>query len=320
MHSGHGHAAETAHVDGGLPGSFSPVEARQVRRLGLILVATSAFAGLELLGAWLARSDVLLADGVHMLLDVVALIVSVVAMHLAVRPATDRFTFGFRRIEPFAALLNGLLVLLTAGGVVGSAAHDLHSDVSPLPTVMLVVAAGALVVHGVSAWLIHDAMGHRGHDHEHGDDRVAHGHHHSLRSIWLHLVGDVLGAIVALVSAVVIRAGGSPHVDAMGSLVVGVLLALGSFRLLRDASLVLLDAAPAHVPTRALRDLVKAEPGVVEVARVLVWSLGAGHDAAAITVRGRAADAGLSARLREQVRRRFGVQFVTVEVVPDEHA
>jgi cobalt-zinc-cadmium efflux system protein len=135
--------------------------------------------------------------------------------------------------------------------------------------------------------------------------------------VWLHLAGDTLGALVAVFAAIAIRLGGSPRVDPVGSLFVAVILALGAARLLRDAALVLLDAAPHHLPARTVRDVVRTETGVVDVVQLRVWTLGAGHDAAAVHVRAALHDASLATRIHDRLRDALGIEFVTVEVTHD---
>jgi len=292
-------------------------EAHQARRLGVVLGLTAAFVSLELGGAVFARSEVLLADGIHLLLDVCALALSIGAMRLAVRPPSDRFPFGLRRVEPLAAVFNGFLVVVVACAIVRESLLDLTQPSAPRPTVMLVVASIALGVHGLSAWLIHDAMHAGGDDHAHGHEHGhehAHGHALNLRGVWLHLVGDMLGAVTALVAALAIRFGGPASVDAAGSLVVAVILFAGAGKLLRDAVLVLLDAAPRHLPTRVVRDAVTSEPGVAEVLELRVWTVGAGHDAAAVRLR--AADDGVAGRVRARLHA-LGVELITVEVTTE---
>jgi cobalt-zinc-cadmium efflux system protein len=308
-----------AHGDGEARG-FTHAEAHQARRLRLVLGLTAVFVTLEFVGAIAARSQVLLADAVHLLLDVVALAMSIGAMRLAVRAPTDRFTFGLRRVEPLVAVLNAVLVLAASWAIVDEAAQDLSSTTVPRPTLMLIVATAALFVHGMSAWLIHDALEHSGHDdhahHDHGHAHPPrqHGHALNLRGVWLHLVGDTLGAVAAVVAAVVIRFGGPAIVDPLGGILVAVLLVAGAIKLLRDASLVLLDAAPSHLPTRVVRELVLGELGVTGITHLRVWTLGAGHDAVAMKVRVAADDAGLANRLGHRLRHELGVELVTVEV------
>jgi cobalt-zinc-cadmium efflux system protein len=316
----------------------SHTETRQARRLGVVLVITTVFTVLELVGATAARSQVLWADGVHLLTDVLALALSIAAMRLAVRPATERFTFGLRRVEPLAAVLNGFLVLGASVVIAYEAATDLRGTVSPRPTLMLIVAAAAFVIHGLSAWLLHDVIHHDGHDHGHSHDHShedAHAHHdephagheHSppkhrghalnLRGVWLHLLGDTLGAFAALGAALVIHGGGPAIVDPLGSLVVAVILVVGALRLLGEASMVLLEATPPHLPARVVREVIQRETGVLDVLDLRVWTLGAGHDAVAVQVRAAAPCDGLASRIGARLRHDLHVEQVTVQVSED---
>ena len=279
------------------PVGFTPQEARQARRLGLVIAIVVVFFVLELAGALLAESVVLQADALHLLMDILALGVSLFAMRLAVRRPTPRFTFGLRRAEPVAAIFSATLVLATTVFIVIEAIDALHGRSAPRPGIMLAVATMALLVNGLSAWLLHDVIGQphahahdpdnpedaaapahehpHEHEHEHEPEHEhehehehphahehdhahpgGHGHAHSgghghalnLRGAWLHLLGDALGAVAALVAALVIRFGGAPAADPIASFVVAAILIVGAVKLLRDAGLVLLEAAPLTFP------------------------------------------------------------------------
>jgi cation diffusion facilitator family transporter len=338
--------------------AFTAGEAQQARRLSWVLALVASFFVVELTGALAAHSSVLVADALHLLMDVLALGMSLVAMRLAVRRPDARFTFGMRRAEPVAAIFNALLVLAAAVEIVRDASAELISGSRPETGIMLVVAAGALVVNGLSAWLLHGAMHHghshghdhglgHGHDHhDHDHDHGAHDHAHAhddhdhdhqsdhgtaekatgikrarprghalnLRGAWLHLLGDVLGSLAALVAALIIRFGGPVSVDPLASFLVVVILLLGALRLIRDASLVLLEAAPPHLPVAAVREVIAAFPGVAEVHDLHVWTLGGGHDAITAHVTTRDAAPGLGARVAKRVREAFAVEYVTVQV------
>ncbi len=325
---------------------FTPQERAQARRLSLVLLLIAAFFVVELGGALAARSVVLQADALHLLMDVLALAMSLLAMRVAVRRPTARFTFGMRRAEPVAAIFNGLLVLVATGEIVREALVDLGGHGSkPEAIRMLVVAAAALVVNGLSAWLIHGALhtgagpaGH-GHAHKHGHD---HGHEHdhhdhaahdhageakaparghslNLRGAWLHLLGDTLCSLAALVAAVVIWAGGPAAFDPIASLLVAVVLLLGAARLLRDATSVLLEAAPPHLPVAKVRSTILAHAGVAEVHDLHVWTLGAGHDAITAHVRVSAdTSPDLARKVSDALRAEFGAEYVTVQLEPVE--
>ncbi len=318
-------------------GEFTAGEARQAKGLATVLCIIAGFFAFELAGALYARSVVLKADALHLLMDILALAMSLFAMRIAIRRPTPRFTFGMRRAEPLAGICNATLVLLATAEIVREAIAELRGVAEPRASIMLVVAAAALVVNGVSAWLLHGVLhDHSGHGHSHGDghrreaghgdgqgDAKAHGHGAAprarghalnLRGAWLHLLGDALGSVAALVAAIVIKMGGTVMVDAIASFAVAAILVFSAVRVVRDATLVLLEAAPIHAPVGAVREVILAFPGVAEVHDLHVWTLGAGHDA--ITAHVRATDGGstLAKRLSRALREAFETEYVTVQV------
>jgi len=338
-HSGHDHAHGHRHDAGrgdgrdhgaAPPAEFNAHEARQAGRLRLVILLVAGFFVLELGGAIAADSVVLQADALHLLMDILALGVSLFAMRLAVRRPTPRFTFGLRRAEPVAAIFSAALVLATTVFIVVEAVDALRGRAPPRPGIMLAVASMALVVNGLSAWLLHGVIGHahapdpdnpddHGHEHEHGHEHGGAeakraGHALNLRGAWLHLVGDTLGAVAALVAALVIRFGGHPSADPIASFVVAAILVVGALRLARDATLVLLEAAPPHLPVETIRLVVAGSPGVVAVHDLHVWTLGAGHDAITVHVRTDSTDPTFGQRLSERIRGALGAEYVTVQV------
>jgi cobalt-zinc-cadmium efflux system protein len=352
----HVHGVGEEHDEGGRRGvgGFTPGEARQARRLTLVLSLVGAFFVLELGGALVAESVVLQADALHLLMDVFALGVSLLAMRLAVRRPTPRFTYGLRRAEPVAAIFSAGLVLATTVGIVVEALAALHERTEPKPGVMLVVAVAALVVNGASAWLLHDALehshghaadpdnpddpgqgpdGHDGHDghpahddhdHEHGHTHAhgrkgkADGHTLNLRGAWLHLLGDTLGAVAAVAAALLIRFGGArmAWADPVASFAVAAILLVGALRLLHDATLVLLEAAPPHLSVESIRAVISEFPGVEGVHDLHVWTLGAGHDAITVHVLTSSRDQAFARRLAARIRSVLGAEYVTVQAEP----
>lgn len=311
------------------PDALAETERRQSTRLLMVLVMLGLFFVVELAGAKLAKSDVLEADAYHLLMDVFAIAISLGAIRLAKRAPSERFTFGLRRAEPLAALANGVLVLGLAVELVRDALEHLGTTAVPKTGLMLVVATAALVVNGLNAWLLHGAMhGHHGHghgehhdhdhDHEHHDHdheahgHVDHGHQLNLRGAWLHLLGDALGSVAAFVAGLVIRFGGPPVVDPIASLVVVAILVIGALRLLRDAGLVLVEAAPPHLPVAKVRKALLGVAGIAEVRALHVWTLGTGHDA--VTAHVKASDPALGEKACELLRAKFRVEYVTVQV------
>lgn len=343
--------------------SLEATERRQSSRLVIILVMIALFFVVELVSARMAQSDVLEADAFHLLMDVFAIAISLAALRIAARKPSRRYTFGLRRAEPLTALLNGILVLGVAAELVRDAVEHLGHTTTPKTGLMLIVASAALVVNGLNAWLLHGVMGHHGHahghehhdhakhahhdhaahdhddhhghDHDHGHghahshDRhehdhdhdahgaVAHGHQLNMRGAWLHLIGDALGSVAAFSAGLAMRFGAPPIVDPLASFVVVAILVIGAVRLLRDATMVLVDAAPAHLPVGDIEKALLAFEGILEVASLHVWTLGTGHDAITAHVRTKSTDPTLGARACEALRKRFTVEYVTVQVDVD---
>jgi cation diffusion facilitator family transporter len=342
--------------DGGLSGvereaaheDAAAVGRHQQLRLVIVLVLIGAFFFVELIGAKLARSDVLEADAYHLLMDVFAIAISLAAMRLAATTPSERFTFGLRRAEPLAALANGVLVMGVAVELVRDAVGHLGHPSTPRTGLMLAVATAALVVNGLNAWLLHGAMGHshghghhhhghghhehdhHGHDHhshdhhehehehEHEDELMDRGHQLNLRGAWLHLLGDALGAFAAFVAGLAIRVGAPSIVDPIASFIVVAILVIGALKLLRDAGLVLIEAAPAHLPVSKVKKALLSIDGITRVDVLHVWSLGTGHDAIIAHVRSSGTDPKLCGRAREALRKRFAVEYVTLQIERDE--
>ncbi len=311
-------------------------ERHQARRLLIVLVVIALFFVVELAGAKAAESDVLEADAYHLLMDVFALAISLAAMRIAASHPSARFTYGLRRAEPLAALFNGVLVLAVAAELVRDAVEHLAHPTMPKSGLMLIVATGALVVNGISAWVLHGAMhvhGGHGHAHGHAHGHDHHHHHHddlgpdegeghahaqgahlNLRGAWLHLLGDALGSVAAFIAGLAIRYGASPLVDPIASFLVVAILVVGALRLLRDAGAVLLDAAPAHLPVARVKKVLLAMDGVKEVHALHVWSLGTGHDAVSAHLVVGADHLHIGPKAADHLREKLKVEYVTVQV------
>ncbi len=304
---------------------FTPREAHQAGRLRVVIALLGVFFVVELAGAIWAGSIVLQAEALHLLADVFALGVNFLAMRIAVRVPTQRFTYGLRRAEPIAAMVGALTVLTTTGLVLAEAVRALHERTPPRANIMLVFALVALLVNGCSAWLLHDAIaghaqGHPRHDHgdghAHAQGPAGKGHALNLRSAWLHMLGDALGAIATLVAGVVIRLGGPTTTDAIASFLVAAILVVGSLRILFDGSLILLEAAPSHLPVATIHAIVVGFPEVVSVRDLHVWTLGGGHDAITLHVQTHVPDSAFGQRLSDYLKGTLGVEYVTVQVEP----
>jgi len=229
------------------------------RRLAIALAIIAVVLVAELVGAALSGSLALLADAGHVASDIVGLVVALVASTIALRPATDRHTFGFQRVEVLGALVNGAILVVVAVGVAIEGIRRLLSPeeahVAGLP--LLIVAAGGLVANVVALLVLR------------GGDRAS----LNLRGAYLEALGDLLGSAAAVVAGVVILTTGFGPADAIASLVVAALILPRAIGLIRDVVRVLTESAPRDTDVEEIRTHLLGTPGVVAVHDVHVWTI-----------------------------------------------
>jgi cobalt-zinc-cadmium efflux system protein len=232
-------------------------------RLAIALAIVVAVLVAEVVGALISGSLALLADAGHMSSDAIGLLVALVASVFAARPATDRHTFGFQRVEVLAALLNGVLLSVVAVTVAIegvrrlTASTDTHVQALP----MLIVAGVGLIANVVAMLIL------RG-----GDRRSL-----NMRGAYLEVFGDLLGSIAALGAAAVILLTGFAPADAIASLLIAALIVPRAFLLLRDVVRVLTESAPRETNVEQIRQHLLETPGVVAVHDVHVWAITSGQ-------------------------------------------
>ncbi|MFN8525634.1 MAG: cation diffusion facilitator family transporter [Chloroflexota bacterium] len=296
--SPHGH-------DHGHPANGSASGPGHQRRLALVLALTGGYAVAEGVGGWLTGSLALLADAGHMLTDSLGLAMAVAAVWFAKRPATAAKTYGFYRAEILAALVNGLLLLGIAVGILREAWERLsesHSvDVGP----MIAIAVGGLVVNVAGLRLLHATSG------ESLNSRAA----------YLEVFADLLGSVAVIVAGVVMLATGWLHVDAVVSAALALFIIPRTVGLLRSVVDVLLEAAPRGINLGDVENAMLAVPGVASVHDLHVWTITSGFVAMSghVESRGRRSEDVLH-DLRAMLTERFNIPHVTLQVESEEHA
>lgn len=238
----------------------APLRAESRRRIRTVLAITAGVMVAEALGGWLAHSLALLADAGHMLADVAALGLSLVVASLAQRPVTAERTFGLMRLEILAALVNGAALIVISLGVAVEAVHRWRTPDPVNGLLLLSIAGVGLAANAAGAAILH------------------HGHDHSLnqRGAYLHILSDLLGSFGAVVAGLVILATGWVRVDPLISLFISVLILGSAWRLVKESTDVLLEAAPAHINLSDVHDCMASIPGVASVHDLHVWTVTSG--------------------------------------------
>jgi len=238
----------------------APINVETRRRLMLALVITAVVMLVELIGGWLAGSLALLADAAHMLADVAALGLALIAAWIAQRPATPERSFGFMRLEILAALINGAVLFGIAIGIGIEAWHRLHVPQLVNGPLLLGVAAVGFAANLAAVVILHR------------------GHEHSLnqRGAYLHVLGDLLGSVGALVAGVIVLTSGWIMADPLISVLIGALVLISAWRLVQESTDVLLEAAPRHIALSDVHDRIATVPGVESVHDLHLWTVTSG--------------------------------------------
>ena len=270
------------------------------RALGIALGLTASYTVVEVIGGIVAGSLALLADAVHMLSDNVALALALVAVWLAARPATPERTFGFKRAEVLAALLNGVLLVALAIWIFVEASLRLRDPGEVLGGWMLVIALVGLAVNVAAGLTLYRAR----------DESI------NVEAALRHVFADLLGSIGVAVAGVVILATGWVEADPLVSILIGLLVLASAWTILRDSTTILLEATPRGIDAAALGHRLASAPGVVEVHDLHVWTITSGFPAlsAHVLVRPGEDCHGRRRELERLLHEEFGIDHTTLQV------
>ena len=277
----------------------APINVETRRRLTLALAITAIVMVVELVGGWLAGSLALLADAAHMLADVAALGLALVAAWIAQRPATPERSFGFMRLEILAALINGAVLFAIAIGIGIEAWQRLRVPQHVNGPLLLGVAAAGFVANLAAVIVLHR------------------GHEHSLnqKGAYLHVLGDLLGSVGALAAGVFVLAFGWMLADPLISVLIGTLVLVSAWRLVKESSDVLLEATPRHIALADVHDRIASVPGVESVHDLHLWTVTSGVVAMSghLVVKNPTDNQPILEAVQVRMRA-LGIQHVTVQV------
>jgi cobalt-zinc-cadmium efflux system protein len=285
-HHGHHHHAVSAESD--------------QRRLRVALLLIVAFMVVEVVVGLVVDSLALLADAGHMLTDAGALVLSLVAIRLAARPAQGNMTFGLRRAEILSAQANGA-TLLVLGVLIGyEGVRRLIDPPEPLGGAILVVALLGIVVNLAATW------------------QLARANRESLNieGSFQHLLTDLFAFIATAIAGAVIMITGFDRADPIASLLIAATMLIAAFRLLRDSGRVLLEIAPDGMNVTEIGNALAAHPRVTEVHDLHLWEISSGFPAlsAHVLVESEADCHGIRGELERVLVERFGIDHTTLQV------
>jgi cobalt-zinc-cadmium efflux system protein len=268
--------------------------------LAATLAVTVTIMVAEAVGGYVSGSLALLADAGHMLTDALALLIALVALLLAARPPDDRRTYGYRRLEILAALINGVALVVVSGSILIEAVERWMAPQEVDARVMSGVAAIGLVANLVGLGLL---GGHRG--------------NLNVRAAFLHVLTDTLSSVGVLAGAIVIGLTGWSRIDSLISAGIAIAIAVGSFSLLREVIEILLEAAPRGIDTETVRQTIGGVAGVDGVHDLHIWSITSGMPAlsAHVTVKDPSLDTHeVLVTIQSRLRELYSIDHSTLQI------
>ena len=227
-------------------------------RLKITLAIVVVIMVAEVVGGFLSNSLALLGDAGHMLVDGLALGLSLFAITMAMRPATLSKTYGYHRVEIMAALANGVTLVLVAAYIFYEAYQRFLDPLVVRAPLMLVVASIGLVANIIGVFLLRGA--------DHGNLNV--------RAAFWHIMGDTISSVGVIAGGIIIAI--KPQwgiVDPIVAVAIGLIILVGAWRLVRESVDILLEAVPKHIAVDDVIKMLKTVPGVDEVHDVHIWTL-----------------------------------------------
>lgn len=254
----------------------------------------------EAIGGWLTNSLALVADAGHMLTDVAALSLTLGAIWFGSRAATSRKTYGYYRLEILAAFVNGIALVLLSAWIVYEAVARWQAPQEVAGLEMSLIAAGGLAVNIIAAYLLH----------------VGHKHDLNMRGAFLHVMGDLLGSVMAITAGVLILAFGWLWADAAGSILISIIIVVSAWRLILESVNVLLEGTPSHIDIRAVEAVILETEGVAGVHDLHVWTISSGIEAlsAHISHDVEIAASDLLYRVKNRLHDSFGIDHLTIQM------
>lgn len=241
----------------GITGHGGEADETLTGRLKFAIFLTGGIFVAEVIGGWLTNSLALMSDAAHVFMDVFALGLSLFAIRIAHLPPTEKRTFGLHRAEVFVAFVNSLLLVIVTIFIFYKAATRLMDPQPVESTGMLVVAAIGLVVNLVVAARLHSFA-----------EKDL-----NIKSAFLHVAGDAAASVGVIIGAVVIHFTGWVLIDPIVSLLIGLVIIFGAWRILRDSSHILLEGVPKDVDLNTVLESIRSVEGVTNVHSLHIWSI-----------------------------------------------
>ncbi|MFH5181994.1 cation diffusion facilitator family transporter [Paenibacillus sp. TAB 01] len=280
-------------------------QSKSKRTLWITLLLTLFFTLVEIIGGLMSNSLALLSDSAHMISDVLALGLSMVAIYLATRPPNARFTFGFLRFEIIASFLNGLALAIIALGIfIEGIRRFIHPEAIDFK-LMLVIASIGLIVNVVLTVVLSRSMKE--------EENL------NVQSALWHFIGDLLSSVGVIISAVLIYFTGLLWFDPLISIVVGGIIFTGGARIIKESYMILMESVPERFNLDEIRSDIGQVEGVEDVHEMHLWAISSDHYSltAHVFINEQIQPFCIILAINEMLKGKYGIEHSTIQM---EHA
>ncbi|WP_156300428.1 cation diffusion facilitator family transporter [Streptobacillus canis] len=238
------------------------VQNQSKKTLWISLVLTAVFAMLELFGGLISGSLALVSDSFHMISDVIALVFSMVAIFYASKKPTQKYTYGYLRVEIIAAFLNGLALILIAFGIIYEAVKRVINPQNINFSLMITIAVIGLVINIVLTLVLMNSLKH--------EENL------NIKSALWHFLGDLLNSVGVIITGILVKYTGLILLDPIISAVISIVIMMGGFKIIKKSLNILMEAVPEELDIAKIRDSILKIDNVKNVHEFHLWSISEG--------------------------------------------
>ncbi|XJZ26910.1 cation diffusion facilitator family transporter [Bacillota bacterium Lsc_1132] len=292
-HHGHSHGHNHSHSHTG-----------NKKALLISFVLIASFMVVEIIGGLFTNSLALLSDAGHMLSDAASLGLSYFALRLGERKVSHDKTYGYKRFEIIAAALNGLTLIVVSVYIFYEAFQRFFTQPEVQSTGMLLISVIGLLVNIIAAWIL-----------MRGDKEE----NLNIKSAFLHVLGDLLGSVGAIAAALLILFFGWTIADPIASVIVGVLIIISGWRVIKESFQVLMEGVPEQIDLQQIKSALCKVPMVKEVHDLHVWTITSGYPVLTchLTIANNAMHDEILKQSQQILHDQFAIEHSTIQVEKD---
>lgn len=238
------------------------IQNQSKKTLWISLVLTAIFAMLELFGGLISGSLALVSDSFHMISDVIALVFSMIAIFYASKKPTQKYTYGYLRVEIIAAFLNGLALILIAFGIIYEAVKRVINPQNINFSLMITIAVIGLVINIVLTLVLMNSLKH--------EENL------NIKSALWHFLGDLLNSVGVIITGILVKYTGLILLDPIISAVISIVIMMGGFKIIKKSLNILMEAVPEELDIAKIRDSILKIDNVKNVHEFHLWSISEG--------------------------------------------